>query len=992
MNSQYSSRLVVCLALLTLTACGGGGGGGSAGPSAGGSGNPITYTVTATIDGLSGSGLVLDLNAGNDTSVTANGVVSFGTHLAGNTAYSVTVKIQPTNPVQACVVQNATGTVGTSNVSNIAVSCSTTQYTIGGSISGLVAAGLKLANGADSVSPIAGATSFTFPTDVTSGVAYAVSVATQPTGQTCGVTSGSGAVSSSNVTDVAVACVTNAPMTYSVGGTITGLTGGGLLLANGSDLVSPAPGAASFVFPIALVSGAPYTIGIKTQPTGQTCTVTNASGTVGTSNVGNVAITCAVNTYTVGGSISGLTLAGLVLANGSATFSPAANATSFTFPVGLPTGATYAVVVKTQPAGKVCSVANGAGTIASSNVSNVSVTCTTTYSIGGSVTGLTGSGLVLQNNGAISASVSTNGAFTFSTALATGTAYNVTVLTQPTGQSCTVTNGVGTVASSAVANIAVSCGSSTFTVGGSITDLSGSGLVLQDNGGSDLAVNSGATTFVFVTKLTGGAPYAVTIKTQPTGQLCGITTGSGTVGNANVTSVGVVCGLWAWGSGATTLNATGVYGTQYNAAASNTPGSRRHAMTWSDAAGRLWLFGGGWDDFDPGAVGNDLWTFSPTTGLWAWISGAKTANGHGVYGTQGTAASSNVPGARTESVTWIDAAGNLWLFGGMGFDSQGTQDLLNDLWKYDTNTLQWTWISGYNLVDYIGVYGTLGVPAAANVPPGRNGASSWLDKSGNLWLFGGGSCCVLVGSIYEYYGLNDLWRFNPTSGQWTWMGGSQTPSAAGVYGTQGVAAAGNVPGARTGAQTWTDASGTFWLFGGGETVFSGGSTSGTAYLFNDLWKYDTTTGQWTWVSGSPTPNAAGSWGAQGIANSANIPSARESAVSWSDTGGNLWLFGGLTYDPTTSNNYNNLNDLWKFSPSSNQWTWMGGTNSFTGYGIYGTLGTPLPGNVPGGRYGAAGWTDSSGNFWLFGGLGADALSNGNYTIGCCLNDLWKFHP
>ena len=60
-----------------------------------------------------------------------------------------------------------------------------------------------------------------------------------------------------------------------------------------------------------------------------------------------------------------------------------------------------------------------------------------TYTIGGTVTGLTGAGLVLQDNGGDNLTVSANAtSFTFSTAVASGGAYSVTVLTQPAGQSC----------------------------------------------------------------------------------------------------------------------------------------------------------------------------------------------------------------------------------------------------------------------------------------------------------------------------------------------------------------------------------------------------------------------------------------------------------------------------------------------------------------------------------------------------------------------------
>ena len=92
-------------------------------------------------------------------------------------------------------------------------------------------------------------------------------------------------------------------------------------------------------------------------------------------------------------------------------------------------------------------------------------------------------------------------------------------------------------------------------------------------------------------------------------------------------------------------------------------------------------------------------------------------------------------------MSWTDVSGgNLWLFGGFGYDSvPPTISLgrLNDLWKYNIGIGQWTWVSGANTQNQTGVYGTKGTPAAANVPGARESAASWIDASGNLWLFGG---------------------------------------------------------------------------------------------------------------------------------------------------------------------------------------------------------------------------------------------------------------
>src|SRR5208282_6809861 len=94
------------------------------------------------------------------------------------------------------------------------------------------------------------------------------------------------------------------------------------------------------------------------------------------------------------------------------------------------------------------------------------------FTIGGTVSGLTtGKSVTLLDNGADSLTVTANGKFTFKTALATGAAYKVTVGTQPTAETCTVTNGSGTVGTSNVTNVAVACKVNTYTIGGTLSGL-----------------------------------------------------------------------------------------------------------------------------------------------------------------------------------------------------------------------------------------------------------------------------------------------------------------------------------------------------------------------------------------------------------------------------------------------------------------------------------------------------------------------------------------
>ena len=135
-----------------------------------------------------------------------------------------------------------------------------------------------------------------------------------------------------------------------------------------------------------------------------------------------------------------------------------------------------------------------------------------------------------------------------------------------------------------------------------------------------------------------------------------------------------------------------------------------------------------------------------TTAAWTWMGGSSTVGDNGgqpgVYGTLGTSAAGNIPGSRTEAVSWTDSKGELWLFGGNGYDANAQQGFLNDLWEFDPSTSEWAWMGGSSTITsetdgQPGVYGTLGTPSAGNIPGSRAEASSWTDSSGHFWLLGG---------------------------------------------------------------------------------------------------------------------------------------------------------------------------------------------------------------------------------------------------------------
>lgn len=164
-----------------------------------------------------------------------------------------------------------------------------------------------------------------------------------------------------------------------------------------------------------------------------------------------------------------------------------------------------------------------------------------TYSVGGTVSGLSGS-VTLQNNSADDLVINANGSFTFSTELDDGAQYSVSVLAQPTGQTCTVGDGDGTISGEDVTNVTIDCVDDevpTYSVGGTVSGLSGS-VTLQNNSADDLVINANGS-FAFVTSLPDGDPYAVTVLIQPAGQTCEVSNGTGTISGANITSVAVDC-------------------------------------------------------------------------------------------------------------------------------------------------------------------------------------------------------------------------------------------------------------------------------------------------------------------------------------------------------------------------------------------------------------------------------------------------------------------
>ncbi|MBB1284478.1 T9SS type A sorting domain-containing protein [Flavisolibacter sp. BT320] len=431
-------------------------------------------------------------------------------------------------------------------------------------------------------------------------------------------------------------------------------------------------------------------------------------------------------------------------------------------------------------------------------------------------------------------------------------------------------------------------------------------------------------------------------------------------------------------------------------------------------------------------------TALPQDNQWTWMSGDSVAQccfneqiplgPLDVYGTRGVPSVNNKPPARIDAAEWTDKEGNLWMFGGYvaasGFYADG---YYGDMWKYNPKTNEWTWVSGGQ-----GHFVFSQSATGGSSPGPRRGALSWTDKDGYLWLMGG------YGRERYYALYNDFWRFNPATLKWTWMGGGLVYGggmAGGFqtyidprYGTKGVPSTENFPAPQGHSSntygstifdpdlTWTDANGKLWL------------------LENVLWRYDPLTAEWTWVNGDVkfsngrTVPSSITYGQKGVPSTSNYPGG-SGAASWISKNGFFWIYTRdelWKYNPATNQwtwvsgdtltnttpvygqkgvpSVNNTpgevssaeswtdlsgnfwllrgDILWRYNPDTGEWTWM--SRGQNGFGIYGTKGVASPGNKPGARGSSVSWTDASGNLWLFGGEGFASSSYGY------LNDLWKY--
>ena len=282
---------------------------------------------------------------------------------------------------------------------------------------------------------------------------------------------------------------------------------------------------------------------------------------------------------------------------------------------------------------------------------------------------------------------------------------------------------------------------------------------------------------------------------------------------------------WTWISGSDLGNPTYNFGSKGVSTSSNSPRSRYQTRaSWTDNYNNLWFFGGS-DNLNKRY--SDMWKYDIGNNVWTWMHGDSAVGKPGFYGTKGVPDPLNNPGARWVFMEWKDQQGNFWMFGGSGFDAAGLSGRMNDLWKYDPNPSspdynKWTWVNGSDKIDPLPVFTGTCLPGSTI---GQNFAGTgWTDACGNLVVYSGEG----DDSSNVTGWLNDIWRYNIAKNEWTWINGDATINPAYSYGVQGVSSSSNKPPSRSGAHSWVDAVGNFWVFGGNTPI---------GVFRNDLWRY-----------------------------------------------------------------------------------------------------------------------------------------------------------
>lgn len=247
------------------------------------------------------------------------------------------------------------------------------------------------------------------------------------------------------------------PVTYTIGGTVTGYAGATIDLVYNTDAITVDVVSGNITIASNVPSGSSYDVTIPSPPVGYTCAVVNGSSPQVTADVTNVDVICSLNSYSISGTVTGYAGGSIDLVYNTTSINVAVVSGLIAIDSSVPHGFPYEVTIVNSPSGFDCTVANGGPATATTDVTDIAVTCVP-WSVTGTISGFAGTVNVVDDGTTIPvvSTVAPN-TFTINSNAANGTTYAVTVPASPPGYACNVANGSGTVTTASVNDVVVHC-------------------------------------------------------------------------------------------------------------------------------------------------------------------------------------------------------------------------------------------------------------------------------------------------------------------------------------------------------------------------------------------------------------------------------------------------------------------------------------------------------------------------------------------------------
>ena len=367
---------------------------------------------------------------------------------------------------------------------------------------------------------------------------------------------------------------------------------------------------------------------------------------------------------------------------------------------------------------------------------------------------------------------------------------------------------------------------------------------------------------------------------------------------------------------------------------SDTPGKRAHHSMRLDDLGNVWMYGGAeYRGGDSEYVYDDLWILLPNLTWWYVMGESGLRYRHSWYY---DTVRHICPGGLRSYASWIPDGSTFFIFG--GFSAYPSREFnRKGMWNFTLDSKRWmvldtidttdrpnprfgsiTWtrdgrmylfggksIEGYHLdiwfytsedgwrkewsreVNSKGNYTHHREFSIHSYPSARIYTTSWLDRDGNMWIYGG------MDALHGI--LSDMWMYG-WNGTWMWIDGYSGYGHGHVRPSYGVASqlcVGNTPGDREGSASWIGPNNTLWLFGGG----SASKISGIKRTHSDLWAFDTASLRWAYVSGNKSINVLGNYGSN------PYPGSRKFMAYWNPDNQTFYLHGGRASFDVDSNTF-----------------------------------------------------------------------------------------